>query len=101
MKYFEYQNYLKTYQNFFKKRLARPLVKSPILQRTQPIFFKAQISQGVVKLFLNVKYKRTYENIWGELKVRPQYTPWRSNFCDLLPSSYKKCPLKKFTIYID
>ena len=60
-----------TYRNFCHKSLLRLKSKFLNWQGSQPTRYK-------VKLSLNQKYNRTYENIPGETKVRPIFIPWNA-----------------------
>ena len=55
-----------TYHNFRHKSLVRPKSKSPNWQGSQPINYKAKISQRDNTYPADLKYNITYQNIQGE-----------------------------------
>ena len=65
----------KTYKNFRNKRLVRPGSKYPIWQRSQPISYKVKFSQRNNIYLADLKYNITYQNVFGETKVRPIFIP--------------------------
>ena len=56
--------------------LARLKGKSPNLQRSHPISYKAKFSQRDNIYLVDYKYNITYQNIGGKTKVRPIFIPW-------------------------
>ena len=75
----------RSYQNFCDKRLVRPESKCPNWQRFQPTGYNAKFSQRYNIYLVDLKCNITYQDIKGEIKVRPIFIPWNAQNGKKLP----------------